>query len=155
MITQTQLGLLHTITFTLKNKCRLRTKLRKRDDFNDIGVTCVLMCSNIPGGPAYGVYISQWIRYFRDWDFYHDFFVRGLQLTRKLLIQGFIWIELKSSFQTFYYRHHNVSTIPSFPHSWLDTVFVTTSATIWCRNQLILWSCEFITGLRGVRVAQL
>ena len=56
--TQTQLGLLHTITYTLKHNCRLRTKLRQRDEFNDTRVNFAFICSNIPGGPANGVYIS-------------------------------------------------------------------------------------------------
>jgi hypothetical protein len=43
------------------------------------------ICSNIPAAPAYGVYISQLIRYSRACGSYQDFFARGLLLTRKLL----------------------------------------------------------------------
>jgi hypothetical protein len=44
----------------------LRTKLYvKRDDFNFPIVNFPFMCSNIPATPAYGVYISQLIRYYR------------------------------------------------------------------------------------------
>ena len=39
--------------------------------------------------PAYGVYISQFIRYSRACGSYQDFLERGLLLTRKLLNQGF------------------------------------------------------------------
>jgi len=43
---------------------RLRTKLYdKRDDFNFPIVNFPFLCSNIPAAPAYGVYISQLIRY--------------------------------------------------------------------------------------------
>ena len=48
--------------------------------------------SNIPAAPAYGVYISQLIRYSRACGSYHDFLDRGLLLTRKLLNQGFLWV---------------------------------------------------------------
>ena len=45
---------------------RLRTKLYdKRDDFNFPIVNFPFICSNIPAAPAYGVYISQLIRYSR------------------------------------------------------------------------------------------
>ena len=35
----------------------------KRDDFNFPIVNFTFIYSNIPAAPAYGVYISQWIRY--------------------------------------------------------------------------------------------
>ena len=45
---------------------RLRTKLYdKRDDFNFPIVNFPFICSNIPAALAYGVYISQMIRYSR------------------------------------------------------------------------------------------
>jgi hypothetical protein len=37
----------------------------KRDDFNFPIVNFPFICSNIPAAPAYGVYISQLIRYYR------------------------------------------------------------------------------------------
>ena len=47
---------------------RLRTKLYgKRDDFNVLIVNFPFIYSNIPAAPAYGVYISQLIRYSRAW----------------------------------------------------------------------------------------
>jgi hypothetical protein len=67
---------------------RLRTKLSdKRDDFNFPIVNFPFICSNIPAAPAYGVYISQLIRYSRTCSSYQDFLDRGLLLTRKLLNQ--------------------------------------------------------------------
>jgi len=50
------------------------------------------ICSNIPAAPAYVVYISQLIRYFRACGCNHDFLDRGLLLTRKLLNQGFLLV---------------------------------------------------------------
>jgi hypothetical protein len=65
---------------------RLRTILYdKRDDFNFPIVNFPFICSNIPAAPAYGVYISQMIRYSRTCGSYQDFLDRGLLLIRKLL----------------------------------------------------------------------
>jgi hypothetical protein len=77
---------------------RLRTKLYdKRDDFNFPIVNFPFICSNIPAAPAYGVYISQLIRYSRACGSYQDFLDRGLLLIRKLLNQWFLLVKLKSS----------------------------------------------------------
>jgi hypothetical protein len=74
---------------------RLRTKLYdKRDDFNFPIVNFPFICSNISAAPAYGVYISQMIRYSRACGSFLD---RVLLLTRKLLNQG-----------KFYGRHHDL-----------------------------------------------
>jgi hypothetical protein len=48
----------------------------KRDDFNVPIVNFPFISSNIPVGAAYGVYISQLIRYSRDCSSYHDFLDR-------------------------------------------------------------------------------
>ena len=45
------------------------------------------LCSNIPLLPAYGVYISQLIRYARACFAYEDFSKRGRLLTNKLILQ--------------------------------------------------------------------
>ena len=74
------------------NEGRLRTKLYdKRDYFNFLilNFPFTSIC-NIPAAPAYGVYISQLIRYSRACGSYQDFLDRGLLLTRKLLNQGFL-----------------------------------------------------------------
>ena len=88
---------------------RLRTKLNdKTDDFNFHIVNFPFICSNIPAVPAYGVYISQLIRYSRACGSYQDFLDRALLLTRKLLNQGFLLVKLKSSHRKFYGRHHDL-----------------------------------------------
>jgi hypothetical protein len=57
---------------------RLRTKFDdKRDDFNFLIVNFPFICSNIPAAPAYGVHISQLIRYSRGCGSYQDFLDRA------------------------------------------------------------------------------
>jgi hypothetical protein len=88
---------------------RLRTNLYdKRGDFNFSIVSFSFMCSNIPAAPAYGVYISQLIRYSRVCGTYDDFLDRELLLTRKLLNQGLLLVKLKSSLRKFYGCHHDL-----------------------------------------------
>ena len=79
-----------------------------RDDFNFPIVNFPFICSNIPAAPAYGVCISQLIRYSRACGSYQDFLDRRLLLTRKLLDQGFLLVKLKSSLRKFYGRHHDL-----------------------------------------------
>jgi hypothetical protein len=88
---------------------RLRMKLYdKRDDFNFPIVNFPFMCSNIPAALAYGVYISQFIRYTRACGSYQQFIDRGLLQTRKLLNQGFLLVKLKSPLRKFYGRRHDL-----------------------------------------------
>ena len=88
---------------------RSRTKLYdKRDDFNFPIVNFPFICRNIPAAPAYGVYISQMIRYSRACVSYQDFLDRGLLLTRKLLNKGFLLVKLKTSLRKFYGRHQDL-----------------------------------------------
>jgi hypothetical protein len=93
----------------IENEARLRTKLYdKRDDFNFPIVNFSFICSNIPAALAYGIYISQMIRYSRACGSYQDFLDRGLLLTMKLLNQGFLLVKLMSSLRNFYGRHHDL-----------------------------------------------
>ena len=76
----------------IESEERLRTKLYdKRDDFNFPIVNFPIICSNIPAAPAYGVYISQMIRYSRSCNSDQDFLDRGLLPTRNVLNQGFLF----------------------------------------------------------------
>ena len=69
---------------------QLRTKIYdKRDDFNFKIIHFPNMCSNIPTSPAYGVYISQWIRYARASSNNSDFLKRHLHLRNRPLDQGY------------------------------------------------------------------
>jgi hypothetical protein len=54
------------VLLKLDTSGKLTTQLYdKRDDFNFSIVNYSYLCSNIPASPAYGVYISQLIRYAR------------------------------------------------------------------------------------------
>jgi hypothetical protein len=93
----------------IDSEVRLRTKLYdQRNDYNFPIVNFPFICSNIPAAPAYGVYISQMIRYSRACGSYQNFINRELLLTRKLLNQGFLMVKLKSSLRKFYGRNHDL-----------------------------------------------
>ena len=92
--------------------------------------------SNIPAASAYGVYISQMIRYSRACSSYLDFFDRGMLLTRELLNQGFLLVRLKSPYigwplWNICFTHDHgyvplvVKTSRAFPHSRLIAGLVT------------------------------
>ena len=80
----------------------------KRDDFNFSIVNFPYLCSNIPASPAYGVYISQLIRYARACSTYDQFLVRGCLLTNKLMSQGFQLSRLQAAFRKFYGRYNDL-----------------------------------------------
>ena len=91
------------------NEKKLCVKLYdKRDDFNFSVVNFPFLCSNIPSSPAYGVFVSQLIRYARASSFYIDFIARGKLLTSKLLQQGYILPKLIRSLKKFYGRHQSL-----------------------------------------------
>ena len=72
----------------IDNEGRLRSKhYDKTDDFNFPIVNFPFLCGNIPASSAYGIYLSQLIRYSRSCGSYPDFLGRGLLLTRKLPYQ--------------------------------------------------------------------
>jgi hypothetical protein len=81
----------------------------RQDDFNFSIVNFPYLCSNIPASPAYGVYISQLIRYARACLTYDQFLVRGSLLTNKLRSQGCQMFCLQANFMV-------VTTI-SFTHT--------------------------------------
>ena len=76
----------------------------KRDDFNFHITNFPFLSSNtsIPSSPAYGVFISQLIRYARACSSYECFILRARRLSSKLLKQGNF---VKSSFRKFYGRY--------------------------------------------------
>ena len=77
----------------------------KRDDFNFHITNFPFLCSNISSSPAYGVFISQLIRYARACSSYECFILRARRLSSKLLKQGYLAERLKSSFRKFYGRY--------------------------------------------------
>ena len=75
------------------DKGKLTNRLyEKRDDFNFPIVNFPFLSRNIPSAPAYGVYVSQLIRYARVCSNYQDFMERGKVLTTKFLSQ---WCQKK------------------------------------------------------------
>ena len=80
----------------------------KRDDFNFPIHNFPFLSSNISSAPAYGVYVSQLIRYARACSNYQDFMERGEVLTTKLLSQGYQKTKLVATLKKFYGRHHDL-----------------------------------------------
>ena len=88
---------------------KLTTRLYdKRDDFNFPIVNFPSLSSNIPSAPAYGVYVSQLIRYARTCSNYQDFMEHGKVLTAKLLSQVYQKTKLVATLKKFYRRHHDL-----------------------------------------------
>ena len=93
----------------IDSRGKLKTKhFDKRNSFNFPIVNFPFLSSNIPSAPAYGVYISQLIRFSRACDGYSDFLDRVRLLTGRLLNQGFSDSRLKLSLQKFYGRYHEL-----------------------------------------------
>ena len=82
----------------------------KRDDFDFTIVNYPFLDSNIPASPAYGVFVSQLIRYARACSTYSDFLGRASLLTSKLLNQGYLQARLIATCKKFYGRHHDLVT---------------------------------------------
>ena len=90
---------------------KLATRLYdKRDDFNFPIANFPFLSSNIPSAPAYGVYVSQLIRYARACSNYQDFKEHGKVLTAKLLSQGYQKKKNKlvATLKKFYWGHHDL-----------------------------------------------
>ena len=77
----------------------------KRKDFNFKIISLPHMSSNIPSGPAYGVYISQVYRYFRANNNIDGFYTEVKELSRKLVDQGFTVNKLKYHICKFFRKH--------------------------------------------------
>ena len=89
---------------------QLRTSLYdKRDDFNFHITNFPFLSSNIPSSPAYGVFISQLIRYARACSSYECFILRAMRLSNKILGQGYVKERLKSSLRKFYGRYGDLT----------------------------------------------
>jgi len=93
-----------------RQRKKLKTKLYdKRDDFTFPIDNFPFICINIPASPAYRVYISQLISSSRACAQYSDFLDWAqLQMTQRLLKEGYIAPMLKSWLQKLYGRHHDL-----------------------------------------------
>ena len=89
---------------------QLRTSLYdKRDDFNFHITNFPFLSSNIPSSPAYGVFISQLIRYARACSSYECFILRAMRISNQLLGQGYVKERLKSSLRKLYGRYGDLT----------------------------------------------
>ena len=106
------------LLLSIESDGQLHTSLYdKRDDFNFHITNFPFLSSNIPSSPAYGVFISQLIRYARACSSYECFILRAARLSSKLLGQGYVMERLKSSLRKFYGRYGDLShqTLCSLP----------------------------------------
>ena len=132
---------------------RLQVKLYdKRDDFTLNIANFPFLISNIPQSPAYGVYVSQLIRYARASSAYSDFLVRSRLLTRKWLGQGYNRFKLITTFKKFYGRHYHLigkfqlSVTNMVTALFLETLFLRVAGPFTARpliTQLTLCTCAF------------
>ena len=84
------------LLLSIESDGQLRTSLYdKRDDFTFNITNFPFLSSNIPSWPAYGVFISQLIRYARACSSYEFFILRAARLSSKLLGQGYVMERLK------------------------------------------------------------
>ena len=95
----------------------------KCDDFNFHITNFPFLSSNIPSSPAYGVFISQLIRYARACSSYECFILRAMRLSNKLLGQGYVKERLKSSLRKFYGRYGDLTKQYEVPSPECYTTF--------------------------------
>ena len=105
----------------------------KRDDFN------FHISRYIPSSPAYGVFISQLIRYAGACSSCECFILRDRRLWSKLLIQGYLVELLKSSFRMFYGRYrYLIQQYEGYLSRMLNDI-VTLDQLQWSQFPPILW----------------
>ena len=90
------------LNLTIVNNIISTSIYDKRDDFNFQIVNFPDLSGDVPRAPSYGVYISQLTRYARCCSYLHDFNIRNLNITKKLLQQGFRFHKLRKSFTKFF-----------------------------------------------------
>jgi hypothetical protein len=89
------------------------------------------LCSNIPTSPAYGVYLSQLIRYASACSTYDQFLIRGSLLTNKLMSHGFLPSRLQAALCKFYCRYNNLVYQHNRPSGQMvSDVFYTNRETV-------------------------
>ena len=70
----------------------------KRDDFEFPIVNFPWLSGDVPRLPSYGIYISQLVRFARYCTSVFDFHSKHLQITSKLLTQGYRYHKLRKTF---------------------------------------------------------
>jgi hypothetical protein len=99
---------LHDITSNDTNGQPSIRRYDKGDDYNFAIINCPHLDSNIPTAPAYGVYISQLVRYARACSLYPDYWQRRRILRTKLLNQGLLKNHFILSFKTVFGRYQHL-----------------------------------------------
>ena len=90
---------------------KIRTKIYdKRDDFNFPIINFPFLDGDVPQAPSYGVYISQLVRFARVCTLADDFNERNLNITHKLLLQGYRFHKLLNTFKKFFGRYEHLLT---------------------------------------------
>ena len=74
----------------------------KRDDFGFPIVNQPWLSGDVPRLPSYGIYISQLVRFARCCTSVLDFHSKNLQITSKLLTQGYRYHKLRKTFGKFF-----------------------------------------------------
>ena len=74
----------------------------KRDDFGFTIVNFPWLSGVVPRLPSYGIYVSQLVRFARCCTSVFDFHSKNLQITSKLLTQGYIYHKLRRTFGKFF-----------------------------------------------------
>ena len=74
----------------------------KRDDFGFPIVHFPWLSGDVPRLPSYGIYISQLVRFARCCTSVFDFHFKNLQITSKLLTQGYRYHKLRKTFGKFF-----------------------------------------------------
>ena len=74
----------------------------KRDDFGFPIVNFPWLRGDVPRLPSYGIYISQLVRFARCCTSVFDFHSKNLQITSKLLTQGYRYHKLRKTFGKFF-----------------------------------------------------
>ena len=80
----------------------------KRDDFGFPIVNFPWFSGDVPRLPSYVVYISQLVRFSRCCTRVSDYPFQNLQITSKLLTQGYIYHKLRKSFGKFFRSYSDV-----------------------------------------------
>ena len=80
----------------------------KREDFGFAIVNFPWLDGDVPRLPSYGIYISQLLRYARACSDVEDFHSRNIDITAKLLSQGFRYHKLRKTFDNFFRRYQEV-----------------------------------------------
>ena len=114
------------------------------------------LSSNIPSSPAYGVVISQLIRYARVCSSYKCFILRTRRLSSKLIKQEYLFERLKSSFRKFYGRYGDLIRQCGVSLSWmLNDIMTLDPWPVTVTSKPIRLSTNSMTLIQGLTFTEL